>query len=209
MQSYLPDINTKYITYARVVLSNISSKNWTACEGALNSENALLPTEYQITISTNEYNKLTTQNTVAICNFCKDKCKHCNEDAKECSAEINYNDIKVFDLRSDDFMEFVQGEKFDKAWFCPKCNNINKLSHTRMIKSKLPEPHFLKVVPERPIRKDGLLDRSSHDKKSEWWVWNFQNELDYQMALFRAANWNKETDESDNEEIDTNREENM
>lgn len=178
MQSYLPDINTKYITYARVVLSSLASKKWASCFGALNSENALLPKEFQVEISTAKYNDKTKQNTVAVCN--------------KCEQEIKFETIKILHILSPMLIGVMNDSKTEKIWNCPNCKSENKLKSTKLIKSKLAEPFFLRVVPNPPIRKDGLLDRNTYDRKAEQWVWNFQNELDNAMAEFRAANWNKE-----------------
>lgn len=217
MQSYLPDINTKYITYARVVLSSLSSRKWSSCFGGLYSINALLPAKYRIDISTSKYNAITKEDTIAICNNCKSNCNHCinpepekeGEPKQRCRAEINYDDIKIVDVLSSSTLLLITDSQTQKVWFCPNCKNENLLQNTHIIKSKNPEPIYITVLPEPPQRRDGILDRISYDRKAEQWVWNALNVLDERMARFREDNWNREEEDLDMKSIDTTTEENM
>lgn len=193
MQSFLPDMNSKYLMYARQILSAIPVQKWSTCFGSLNSINALLPEEYQVTFSTVQYNEKVRENIFSICTGCK--------------AEIDFKTVKIFELLTPLLLGFVSGKKSEKVWVCTECKNVNKLSKTQIAQEHKLEPHFNKVVPEPPERKEGLAGRRSYDRKVEQWVWACLNELDNQMGKFRAAYLNRDADGLGDTEIDTTIEE--
>ena len=199
MQAYYPDINTKYITHDRVILNALPNRKWSTCIGALNTINGLMPEEFQVQFSTAKYEELTKQQTIAICNFCTET----DKEGKERNTELDYNDIVILELILPNTIGFICNKLVEKVWLCPQCKHENKLANTKIIKNSLAEPHFLKVVPYPPSRKDGLMDRSSYDRKMEQWVWLAKNEIDHQIALFRGDNVNRAEEEGDDYDPDT------
>jgi hypothetical protein len=72
----------------------------------------------------------------------------------------------------------VLRKSHEKVWECSKCTGINILKDTEFTKQVLPKPHYLKVIPEPPQRKEGLLDRTTYHKKVTEWALTFLNELE-------------------------------
>jgi len=182
-QARLPDINTQYIKYTNEAISSWKGKSYDSAIGSLNALNGLMPEEYRISINTPEYEAQTYFDIKA-------ECKHCKE-------EIERHTIEPFDLVNSFLTRLISGSNTDKVWICPKCKATNRLLDTTMTKPKLKEPYFIKVVPQPPQRKDGLLDRTRFHNKFSVWFWTCLGEISAEMARFRDDNWTKGDDLSE------------
>ena len=198
MQSRLPDINTSFNTYRTRAIMAIDSKKHTVCIGALYALNGLLPPEYRIDIDDDLYHEKTRTNIFAVCSN-----KHCNN-------ETDYNLIKISTISVSPAQSLLTGRKEERIWKCPKCKTQNVLHKTKMIKTTLKEPYFLKVVPSPPQRQDGILDRKSFNRSFERWAWTLLDELEERMAQYRDDNWERGGGEMDTgTEIESNLEEDI
>jgi len=194
-QARLPDVNTAYIKCRNEIIQAIKEKKWVLLHGMLKTQNALLPPEYRVQISTAEYDKLAVPEVSYKCNFC--------------TKETDKSNIQVFDCIRTSIERLLlvgvsQGD--NKTWICAKCNKTNKLQKTIISQTVLSNPSFLGVVPDPPARKDGLMDRLKFEKALEVWGLEFLSELEQKMALFRDDHWNRGDEESDLA-IDTSTEE--
>lgn len=189
-QARLPDINTAFIVYRREVLSSLNSQRYQDCFGALNTLNGLLPEKYRVIISTEQFNEKTKQGIFALCTGC--------------NKEIDYSTVEPFEVICTFLESAITRQKTKMVWMCPECKSENQVNHERMIKTKLQEPYFLRVVPNPPERKDGLIDRTNYHGLVSKWVWMAIGELEAQMAQFRDDNWHKEGELFDIEsDVDT------
>lgn len=176
-QARLPDINTAYIKYRNEVVWALKHKMYNLMHGALVGINALLPVEYQVVVSSEEYNKLAKTEITYFCNKCE------FENPKE--------SVKVYDLLPNRLDFLLHGNNLTKVWNCTKCHSTNKLKETPISKTVLQNPTFLGVVPDPPERKDGLMDRMKFNIEIERWAWLYLGELEFKLAKFRDDNWNK------------------
>ena len=176
-QSRLPDINTAFIRYRSEAINALHSKNWSAMHGALNGINSLLPMEYQVVISSTDYDQLAKTEITYGCN--------------KCSEAIDKSDVQVFELIPDSMQTLLNGRMFNKVWNCIKCHSTNMLNNTAISQTILQNPTFLGVVPDPPQRKNGLMDRMKFNIEIERWGWLVLNEEEFKMAKFRDDNWNK------------------
>lgn len=202
MQSRLPDVNTAFIKCRNGAIDGIAVRNWDKVFGSLYSWNALLPRnkdedgilKYRIRISDIEYEKATAVNSEAQCN----KCNTCTDYAK----------IRIFDLVVPLVLEILSGDKTRKVWICPSCKDENLIEETDILENHLQEPYYLGIVPKPPMRKEGLQDRGSYDRKVTAWAWNFIAELEEKSTQFREDyKENKNDFDAWEEEIDGGEEE--
>ena len=142
-----------------------------AAVGSLYAFNGCLPEDYRVKISTIEYEAKTQEKLNA-------KCPYCDE-------EIEVKDMQIEKLLNPLIIGVFTKEKYDKVWHCGKCNHVNRLVETEMIKYQLEEPSFLGIVPKPPERKDSLTDRRQFDIKFQNWCWKLLDELEAKAATFR------------------------
>jgi len=146
--------------------------------GGLYSLNALLPVEYRVTVSTEEFDKLTKTNLFMIC-------KHCSKESKD-------NEVKIIDSLLPYDIACIKRETTEKVWFCPGCKKSNKLANTVMKKEKIATYNYLHVMPEPPKRHDGLMDRRDYHRGMEIWTWTFMGELEERCGKLRHDFLNRE-----------------
>lgn len=170
-QARLPDINTSFIVYRRESISSWKSKTYDSAIGSLYAYNALLYPNYGVKVSTQEYNKLTKLDMIAECSKCQD--------------QTNLKTLKIIGLLNTLIIGVITEDKYQKIWVCSKCNNQNKLMETKIVQKVLQEPHYLKIVPEPPSRRDGLNDRRTFHMKFSVWFWSTLTELEAEAARFR------------------------
>lgn len=180
-QARLPDINTAYIRYRNEAIWALKHKNYNVMHGSLNGINALLPVDYQVIISSIDYDQLAKAEITYQCNSCKE--------------HIDKSKVYVFDLIPNSIEALVHGRAPNKVWKCVNCKNTNMLSNTSISQTILQNPTFLGIVPDPPQRKDGLMDRMKFNIEIERWAWLVLNELEFKMAKFRDDNWNKGDEE--------------
>jgi hypothetical protein len=186
-QSRLPDINTAFIRYRGEAINALIKKNYNVMHGALNGINSLLPVDYQVVISSNDYDQLAKTEITYQCNGCKEY--------------IDKSKIHVFELIPNSIETLVHGRTPNKVWNCTKCKHTNMLSSTSISQTILQNPTFLGIVPDPPTRTNGLMDRMKFNIEIERWGWLLLNELEFKMAKYRDDNWNKGDEEMG--EIDT------
>lgn len=145
--------------------------------GALVGINALLPPDYQVIVSTADYEQLAKTEIIYICT--------------KCDFENPKETIRVYDLIPNAIDQLLRGSDIVKVWNCSKCKDINRLSATPISKTILQNPTFLGVVPDPPERKNGLMDRMKFNIEIERWAWLYLGELEFKLAKFRDDNWNK------------------
>lgn len=180
-QARLPDINTAYIKYRNETIWALKNKMYNLMHGSLVGINALLPLEYQVIISTVDYDQLSKTEITYLC--------------VHCDVQVDKQDVSVFDLQPNSIQTLVHGKMINKVWNCIKCQGINMLNRTSISQTILQNPTFLGIVPEPPTRKNGLMDKLKFNIEIERWAWLCLGELEFKMAKFRDDNWNKRDEE--------------
>lgn len=180
MQAELPDKNTAFIVYRREAISSLKSKRFDGCIGALYSLMGLLPDTYRPTLSTEQFELLTTQNLFAICT--------------ECQTQNNFAQVKTHQRYLPFLSSVVTGKSTEEVWTCPQCNSHNSLHSTKYIQQVLKEPYFVKILPSPPNRKSGMLGRTSFDTKFSNWFWLALSCIEAQMGRYREEYQPKDTD---------------
>lgn len=194
-QARLPDVNTAFITYRRHVLQCLNRDEYDDCIGSIIAMNSLLPKEYRISISTQDYTAKMSIETTAYCT----KCDHPH----------NYKDINKFDLVLPEFEAIVTKQKTAKAWICTQktCRATNRLSLTKIRKSIPEETDHIQTVEKPPQRKSGIRERNKYVQKVRGWIWNAVEEVEERAAQFRDDNWHKANEMMPDEDVDTDNDE--
>lgn len=185
----LPDINAAIVRFRGEMLTALKVRDYNSCFGSLHTLNAELPIEYQVNISTKDYEEQTSLESKVICNKCKD--------------ETSYIKLKIFNKEKSFLLSTVSQLQYYKAWLCFKCKSINDLNQTRLIQPVKKEPFFLKVVPAPPERRDGLIETRNYHQIISRWLWNFLGEIEFQNAKYRDDYRSKFAEEESQLEIDT------
>ena len=176
-QARLPDINLAMTKYRNLAVSANQQKQWIIMHGALHSYNGLFPEEYQVTISTEEYEIASKVDITYVC--------------LQCKKEIEKERVEVFDLIPNGMGLLLVGSTPQKTWNCPECYSNNDLQTTTINKTAFRDPTYYGVVPNPPNRE---YDRQSHntfDSLMRRWGLNFLAELDNKAAKYRDDNWKR------------------
>lgn len=209
MEAILPDLNTGYIKYRNKILDSLDSGKILNLIGSLATKNAMLPVEYQVSISDEIYYEKIKQITISKCNHCNsdypilDEKGKATKETEQRPTEHNFQDVRVYQMMLPIITSFVCGSNYADFWTCKKCKKANRLSKTKFIKTALQKPYYLKVVPESPKRKDGL-DRHFLTKSKEW-AWNFLYEVEHQMGEYRR-NYVSKNQGFENQEVNLDKE---
>ena len=184
----LIDINTAAITYRRECLQNLKIKNWRGCIGSIISLNSELPADeddkkYRIILDSALHYETVKQNYLIVC--------------KKCKVEHPYYKINFFEVNLSKQSEIIFGVQRERVWLCPKCKTENQLLTSKIIESSLQKPYYLRVLPEPPKAKHGLLSKMQFDIDMEKWVWLVLPVIEDGFARYRDDNWNKQDDEDD------------
>jgi len=185
LQAALPDLNSAIIRYRTMISSCLDREDYIGCMGGLYSLNALLPAEYRVKVSTEEFDELTKVSCFMVCGHC--------------SKEFKNTEIKIFDLLLPYDIQCITWQKTEKVWICSGCKNDNRLKDTEIKQEKIATYNYLHVMPEPPKREDGLMSRKNYRRSMEIWVWTFMGELEERCGKLRHDFMNR--DDSMLEEI--------
>lgn len=163
--------------YRREAITDLKGEKYDACMGALNALNAMLPQEYRVVISTIDYNKMMQEGLFAACNFC--------------TEESDFKDVRKIERLLSFNESVITGKSKDEFWVCSKCNRENKTTTTKFKNKIFKEPYYLKVVPNPPVRMEGMMTRTKFHKQFSNWFWSALGEIEAQLAQFRDDNWKK------------------
>ena len=170
-QAKLPDINNAWVRYRNYGLESIDSQNYSGAVAAIFEIISLFPEKYRVEINTAKYEELERDKITYICSECKD--------------ESNLVNINIYNLTLGLTLSFISGVNSTKVWDCVKCGSRNMLQNTQIIRSQEKKPHYHKVIPEPPNRKQGIMDRNTYDNKMRVWFFKSLEETDHQLGLYR------------------------
>ncbi len=170
-QAKLPDINNAWVRYRNYGIESIDSQNYSGAVAAIYEMISLFPEKYRLEINTEKYEDLEKDTIIYICGGCM--------------AESVLTSVTVFNLTLGLTQSLVSGLESTKVWDCVKCGIRNMLQNTQIIKSQEVKPHYHKVIPEPPNRKQGIMDRTSYDNKMRIWFFKALEETDHQLGKYR------------------------
>jgi len=180
LQSKLPDLNNYWKQYHAEGESALLRYDYEGCVNAVDCMNALMPEEYRLEINTAKYEELLKNNDLVCCIKCK----------KE-------QDWNIMNLLLPLIESIIEKSKTYKAWICLECKYENKVLKSKLIKPKIKEPFYLKVIPKAHKVPAGLERRTSFNTKMSVWWHNAKVEIDHQLALIRQEY------KSDDEDLDS------
>jgi len=170
-RAIFPDISSRFSFWTEYAVNHLDEKDWKGAIGGLNNINSALGEDYIVKIDSREFYKQIADRTLY-------KCTNCEKDN-------HYSKVKVFDLICPMFEGIVTGEKSNKVWICQECKNDCKLKDTIITVEETVQPYYRKVVPSPPVKKIGLQNRFNYEHDMREWFYNFIEELQHQLALYR------------------------
>ena len=168
---YLPDISSAFSFWRAYAVNRLDQKDYNGATSGLYNINSLLTESYIVSIDTTQYNKQTEESIFYQCRFCNN--------------ETSQSNIQVFDYLLPLDEQIISGEKYVKSWKCPECKKLMARCRTNIIKDKLESPYYRRIVPECPTRGIGLQKRISFPQQFDKWFYNFLEELQHALALYR------------------------
>ena len=168
---YLPDISSRFSFWTEFAVNCLQKKDYKGAIGGLNNINSALDEDYIVKIDSKEYYQQIADMTLYKCT--------------ECEKETIYSKVKIFDLICPMFEGIITGEKTNKVWICPECHSDCKLKDTTITVEETVQPYYRKVVPSPPTKQIGLQNRFNYEHDFESWFFNFLEELQHQLALYR------------------------
>lgn len=169
---YLPDISSAFSFWREFAVNNILRKEWKGAESALYNINSLLDSAYVVKVNTREYKELIKNNTYWKCGACGEKTPQ--------------SEIKVFDAVLPIVKSMITGNNTESTWFCVKCKSQNLEIYTIKIIEEIDQPSYRKCVQSPPILKIGLYNRMVYETEFKAWFYNFLEELQHQLSLYRV-----------------------
>lgn len=139
---------------------------------ALGSIVALLPEDYKIKISTEEYKKAIQEQSFIVCG----KCNHKNQ-----SNQIEYYDVKLYGLD-----KLAAGKPSVRVWNCLKCKHENRKDNSKIIISEPELPFYTGWIPHAPAKRVGIIDRMSYPKEFMDWFEIAIHEIESKIGIYRA-----------------------
>lgn len=192
---FLPDISFRYNLYSGHLLSALanSKRDWDIIGFDIKSLNTLLTKKYTIPISTELYRERTRLNQIRKCQFCFSKQFNIKVDDEgnetkeyfDTQTEIPEQEIEIFSVVNELFVEIISHEKFTRQWLCPKCSSLNLISKTPLSSKAWDSNSTFGVIWDKPVKT--FLNRSQFDKLSMEWVTVFQREIDVAMMAYQKA----------------------
>ena len=168
---YLPDISSAFSFWRSYSVNCLDHENYNGASSGLHNINSLLTEDYIVSVDTTQYNKQTEESIFYQCVFCN----------KESPQSI----IEVCEILLSSTSSIISGKKTSRQWRCPECNKWVLQNRTNIVKDKLESPFYRRVVPECPVQSMGLGSRLTFSSKFEKWFYNFLEELQHALALYR------------------------
>ena len=191
---YLPDISSSFNFWRTYTVNCMKQKDYHGARAGVYNLNACLTEEYVITISTKEYEKSLLDQSFFQCDYCTmeiDEIINKGEEDEqknkiEVPTEIPYKDVKILELLIPSIDSLITGSQTAKVWVCPSCKKENvKKTEWNIITPTKEQPFYRKIVPECPMRLDGVSTRLGWDKHFSDWCYNFLEEIQVQMKFYR------------------------
>lgn len=167
----MPDLSSSFAFWRATAINATEKKDYHAAAAALHNINSMLTEDYLVTVDNAKYTETTTESITYEC--------------RSCHKTSSYSDIKICDITLSAFDSDVTGRKTSKQWFCKHCKKWTPQNQTEMVKSQHATPYYTGVVSTCPIDHHNMLDRRTYHPKFTKWFYNFLEELQHKLALYR------------------------
>ena len=190
---WLPDVSSNFFFYRTLAVNCLQKRDYNGAAAALYDLNGCLGEDYLITINTESYKQAMSAQEVYICNHCTmDETKIVNkgeenqhEKTIQVPREVPTKQIKILKVISPFIDSILSGSDTEMVWYCPECKEENKIRETRKIVPERERPFYLKVVPECPVRGEGISNRMGWDETFNNWFHGLLEEINWQEVLYR------------------------
>lgn len=190
---YLPDISINFGFFKNLAVNSLNRGEYNAAAAALYSLNGCLGIEYLVNINTNAYLKAMANNKVYLCNSCTMDVEKITNKGQEdetiktiqMAREIPTSEIKILTVIAPFYESVLTGSTTEQVWYCPSCNSEHKMRDTNQIVPEKQKPFCIKIVPECPVRGEGISNRMGFDDDFGGWFWNFVEEINWQEVCYR------------------------
>ncbi|MHA7733953.1 hypothetical protein [Nitrosopumilus sp. S6] len=192
---FLPNISGDFSFYKTLAIKELQNKDYNGATSALYSLNLCLTDDYLVKVSTKEYHELIKDKSSFQCQHCTMTSKITINEGEDderfeeikVPTEIPFNDVKVFDIINPLINSVLVGSSTSKCWTCPKCekDNFQNNGEWNIVQSTRQKTNTLGVVPSNPVKFRGLKNRSNFHNEFCGWFWNFMEEIQAKMVLFR------------------------
>jgi len=191
---YLPDISSQFHYFKSLALNELKQGNWNGATSGLNNLNRCLGEEYCVIISNSLYEKESNVSQVYLCNYCtQEEKKVINQGEEDEHIKIiqvptrnPINQVIVYDQKLLYVDAILNGGEKRKVWDCLQCGKTNLIENTTQIIPKREQPYSLKVVPECPVKQNGIRDRINFRVDFTKWFYLFLEEISSQEVLYRT-----------------------
>ena len=191
---YLPDISGEFKYFKTYALNEFKQGNYNGAYAGLVNLNRCLGEEYNVIVSNTLYEKESNVSQVYLCNFCyQEEKKVINQGEEdeyiktiEVPRRIPITQVLVYDQKLSYLDCILNKGDSRKAWDCSFCGNINLIENTTQIIPKRQQPYSLKVVPECPVKLNGIRDRVTFRAEFSRWFHLFLEEISSQEVLYRT-----------------------
>lgn len=191
---YLPDISGEFKYFKTYALNELRQRNYNGVYSGLMNLNRCLGDEYKVTISTSLYEKQSSLSAVYLCNFCtKEEKKIINKGEEdehtelvEVPTRIPIDKVTIENEILSLIDSIFERNETRKVWVCPECEKTNLVSETDKIVPERTKPYSLVVVPDCPMKLNGLANRKTFDREFERWANLFLEEITSQEVLYRT-----------------------
>ena len=185
-QAKLPDINNAWVRYRNYGLECIKERNYTGAIAAINEINALFPDNYRVEVNTEKFNRSVQDKITVTC--------------EQCKKEINYVEIRFFELLLPTIEAVIIDRAFDVVWVCAECNHTNRRETTEMKRHEQKKPEYSQLIPEPPNRIEGIQGRTEYHNNMVKWFYDALEELDHQLGKYREEYQPEDSEETINYE---------
>ena len=166
IQAKLPDVNSAITYYRSTAITNLERKNYPICVTAIRCMNALLPSEYRVRISTEQYEQAELPTIILICTKCK--------------TEIELSKANRFKQPSSFSPELTW------FWKCSMCKEVMELEAADKIKKIKKNPTFHKIAPDPPPIIPQFGEKGKQIVEFLAWFNVIMPELENQVSLYRT-----------------------
>lgn len=172
MQAKLPDINAAIVRARMDALISFAQGNYNQCVASLEAMVSLLPEEYQVRMTNEDYADAIKEHEVWVC-------PHCQKTVP--SGDV----IRTTLLVPAAARTLAPGRKTYKAWICPLCDKTSAVAGTNRKRTELRGLYFLGAVPEPP-RRTAMINNLQFRMQFTAWFRIARREIENKLGHYRA-----------------------
>lgn len=167
----LPDVNNAIVFHRASMIRALQDNDFPKTLMSWKSINALLPEDFRVKVSSEDYAQAVATKTFWQCS--------------KCSSEISIDKIHVTEMEQSKLYRSIFSEKKNLMWQCPKCKAMNAKEQTTEFNEKPPEPAFFGIVPHPPKR--NILQEVRWEREIQKWAIIAVPEIEAKVSEYRTT----------------------